>query len=81
MVLERARDLYFMQEYKGWQQAGIDVGITVDIGDESWKGNVGLVTALLDKLRLSTGSAAICGPPIMINAVAAKLMDKGLRPL
>ncbi len=31
------RDLYFMQEYKSWQQAGIDVGITVDIGDESWK--------------------------------------------
>src|SRR5512136_775510 len=22
-----ARDLYFMQEYKGWQQAGIEVGI------------------------------------------------------
>jgi len=72
-----ARDLYFMQEYEGWQKAGIDVGITVDIGDESWKGNVGLVTGLLDKLRLSKGSAAICGPPIMINSVADKLMEKG----
>jgi sulfhydrogenase subunit gamma (sulfur reductase) len=72
-----ARDLYFMQEYKSWQQAGIEVGITVDIGDESWKGNVGLVTSLLDKFRLTAGSAAICGPPVMINAVAHKLMDKG----
>jgi len=71
------QDLYFMQEYKSWQQAGIEVGITVDIGDESWKGNVGLVTALIDKFRLMAGSAAICGPPVMINAVAEKLMDRG----
>jgi NAD(P)H-flavin reductase len=71
------RDLYFMQEYKGWQQAGIEVGITVDIGDESWKGNVGLVTAIIDRFELKPGSAAICGPPVMINAVASKLMEKG----
>ncbi|MGA9098876.1 MAG: FAD/NAD(P)-binding protein [Methanotrichaceae archaeon] len=71
------QDLYFMQEYKSWQQAGIEVGITVDIGDESWKGNIGLVTSLIDKFELPAGSAAICGPPIMINAVAKKLMDRG----
>lgn len=72
------QDLYFMQEYKGWQHAGIEVGITVDIGDERWKGNVGLVTSLLDKLEIYSGSAAICGPSVMINAVASKLMkEKG----
>jgi sulfhydrogenase subunit gamma (sulfur reductase) len=72
-----SQDLYFMQEYKSWQNADIDVGITVDIGDESWKGDVGLVTVLIDKFELPPGSAAICGPPIMINAVASKLMAKG----
>ncbi len=46
------QDLYFMQEYKSWQQAGVEVGITVDIGDESWKGNVGLVTSLIDRFEL-----------------------------
>lgn len=71
------QDLYFMQEYKSWKQAGIDVGITVDIGDESWKGNVGLVTSLIDRFELPAGSAAICGPPVMINAVANKLMARG----
>jgi sulfhydrogenase subunit gamma (sulfur reductase) len=70
------QDLYFMQEYKGWQRAGIDVGITVDIGDEKWKGNVGLVTSLLDRLDIYGGSAAICGPFVMINAVAQKLMKE-----
>lgn len=72
-----ARDLYFVQEYKGWQQAGIDVGITVDVADHSWRGNVGLVTSLMDRFSLSGGSAAICGPPVMIDAVAQKLMEKG----
>jgi len=71
------QDLYFVQEYKSWQLADIDVGITVDIGDESWKGEIGLVTSLLDKFELPPGSAAICGPPIMINAVANKLMARG----
>ena len=71
-----SQDLYFMQEYKGWQQAGIDVGITVDIGDEKWKGNVGLVTSLLDRFDIYGGSAAICGPSVMINAVAQKLMKE-----
>jgi sulfhydrogenase subunit gamma (sulfur reductase) len=71
------QDLYFMQEYKGWQQAGIDVGVTVDIGDESWRGKVGLVTSLIDNFTLPPGSAAICGPSVMINAVAKKLMERG----
>jgi NAD(P)H-flavin reductase len=70
-------DLYFMQEYKGWQQAGIDVGITVDVGDDAWTGNVGMVPSLLDRLDMESGSAAICGPPVMINAVAMKLLSKG----
>ncbi len=73
------QDLYFMQEYKSWQQSGVDVGITVDIGDECWKGNVGLVTSLMDKFRISSGSAAICGPSVMIKAVAEKLMEKGFK--
>lgn len=71
------QDLYFMQEYKGWQLYGIEVGITVDVADESWTGNVGMVTTLLDRLEIHPGSAAICGPPVMINAVASKLIGMG----
>jgi len=72
-----SQDLYFMQEYKSWQSAGMEVAVTVDIGGELWKGNVGLVTSLIDSFDLTSGSAAICGPPVMINAVAEKLMDRG----
>ncbi len=72
-----SQDLYFMQEYKGWQMAGLSVGITVDVGDDSWTGNVGMVTSLLDRLEVSVGSAAICGPPVMINSVANTLLTMG----
>ena len=71
------QDLYFMQEYRSWERMGMEVAVTVDIGDDSWKGNVGLVTSLIDRFDLDPGSAAICGPPVMINAVAGKLMDRG----
>jgi sulfhydrogenase subunit gamma (sulfur reductase) len=73
------RDLYFMQEYKGWMETGIEVGITVDIKDESWMGNVGLVTSLLDKFQVHQGCAAICGPSVMINSVASRLLSDGLQ--
>ncbi|HOT06850.1 MAG: Sulfhydrogenase 2 subunit gamma [Methanosaeta sp. PtaB.Bin039] len=73
------QDLYFMQEYKGWQMAGIQVAVTVDVGDQGWTGNVGMVTSLLDRLEIPPGSAAICGPPVMINSVAARLMEKGFQ--
>ncbi len=71
------QDLYFMQEYRNWQLDGIEVAVTVDIGDESWKGNVGLVTNLIDELHIPPGSSAICGPSVMINAVSKKLMERG----
>jgi len=70
-------DLYFTSEYGSWQAAGIEVGITVDMMDASWKGNVGLVTSLLKDIKPSPGTAALCGPPMMINAVAKDLVSRG----
>jgi sulfhydrogenase subunit gamma (sulfur reductase) len=70
-------DLYFTSEYGSWQAAGIEVGITVDMMDASWKGNVGLVTSLLKDINPSPGTAALCGPPMMINAVAKDLVNRG----
>jgi sulfhydrogenase subunit gamma (sulfur reductase) len=72
-----SQDLYFTSEYGSWQAAGIEVGITVDMMDASWKGNVGLVTSLLADLNPSPGTAALCGPPMMINAVAKDLVRRG----
>lgn len=71
------QDLYFTSEYGSWQAADIEVGITVDMMDASWKGNVGLVTSLLSEIDPAPGAAALCGPPMMIRAVAKDLLDRG----
>jgi len=60
----------------------VDVFTTVDVGDASWKGNVGLVTTVLKDLPLDLKRAAavVCGPPIMMKFVTLKLLDLDFRP-
>lgn len=52
---------------------------TVDVGDESWKGNVGVVTTLFDKVKVDGENtvALTCGPPIMIKFVTLELLKMG----
>lgn len=52
---------------------------TVDVGDESWSGNVGVVTTLLRKVKVDPVRtvAYTCGPPIMIKFVIEDLINLG----
>ncbi len=52
---------------------------TVDIPDETWSGNVGVVTTLLDKVSVEPENAVAftCGPPIMIKFVTLDLLKMG----
>lgn len=56
--------------------------MTVDKGDDSWKGNVGLVTTTLDNLDVSVANsvAVVCGPPIMMKFGTLKLLSLGYQP-
>jgi NAD(P)H-flavin reductase len=56
--------------------------ITVDRKDDSWKGNVGLVTTTLDKLEinLKNSISIVCGPPIMMKFATFKLLEVGYKP-
>jgi NAD(P)H-flavin reductase len=60
----------------------VDLVATVDVGDPSWKGNVGLVTTLLKDVKIDFAKAVsvVCGPPIMMKFVTLKLLDLGLKP-
>ena len=53
--------------------------MTVDRGDDDWKGKVGFVPAYLEELKPSPeGKIAItCGPPIMIKFVLQALEKLG----
>lgn len=62
----------YADEYAAWRSAGIDVRSTVDAGDASWTGHVGLVTDLLADLPIEPAHTAVlcCGPDAMMTAVA-----------
>ena len=62
----------------------VDILGTVDKADDTWKGNVGVVTKILEKDKLTcdpvTGVAVVCGPPIMMKFGTFKLLDLGYAP-
>lgn len=77
------QDLLYKEELKKWGKLKkVDVRITVDAGDKQWKGHVGLVTTILEKIpvKLKDSVAVVCGPPIMMKFVTLKLLDFGYKP-
>jgi NAD(P)H-flavin reductase len=68
--------LVFTEEYDAWRAApDTELHLTVDQGDPTWTGNVGLITELLEQVapRPDNAVAIICGPPIMIKFVILAL--------
>jgi len=57
----------------------LDVYLTVDNADESWGGNVGVVTTILKNLKPENSVACVCGPPIMMKFATLKLLELGFK--
>jgi sulfite reductase subunit B len=77
------QDVVYKELIPQWQQAHkINIVTTVDIGDPTWSGNVGLVTTILKDLSSEAAKAiaVVCGPPIMMKFVTLKLLDLGFDP-
>ena len=78
-----SKDIIYKNEIESWKKAGnVDVEITVDVGDETWKGNVGIVTTIVKNpgFDMNTAVGVVCGPPIMMKFVTFKLLDLGFKP-
>jgi NAD(P)H-flavin reductase len=76
-------DIVYKNALPEWaKKKKVDVVTTVDVGDSSWKGNVGLVTTILKDLPVDLKKAisVVCGPPIMMKFVTLKLLDLGFKP-
>ena len=76
-------DIMYKESLLSWsKKKKVDVVVTVDVGDSSWKGNVGLVTTILKDLPVDLKKAisVVCGPPIMMKFVTLKLLDLGFKP-
>jgi len=64
-------DLMYTNEFDVWRKSNIDVQITVDRGDSSWTGRVGVVPMWFYQFRIDAHKTAVltCGPEIMIHFV------------
>ena len=74
------QEFLYKKEVEGWSKRGdLDVKLTVDKGDESWQGNVGVVTTILDNLGMDCqrGIAVVCGPPVAMKFSTKKLLELG----
>lgn len=60
----------------------LDVAITVDAAGPQWRGEVGVVTKLVERaaIRPERTTAFLCGPEVMMRVVAAAAIERGVDP-
>jgi len=76
-------ELLYKEELKEWEKReDLRTIITVDKGDENWKGREGFVPAVLEEVAPSSKDAliAVCGPPIMIKFTLPVIEKLGFNP-
>lgn len=73
-------EILFEEDIRTWSKKGLKVVLTVDVKNKTWKGNVGLVTEHLDKIKtdFKNACAYICGPDIMIENTMKQLSSRGM---
>lgn len=74
------QDLVYKRYIDEWNARDkVDILLTVDVGDSSWKGRVGVVTVILDDIPVNVNESptVVCGPPIMMKFATQKLLESG----
>jgi NAD(P)H-flavin reductase len=76
-------DLLYRVELEKWaNDFEVEVLVTVDRGDSSWKGHIGVVTSLFQYIKLDAREtiAYVCGPEIMMKYTIDELERRGVPP-
>ncbi|MGB2957664.1 MAG: FAD/NAD(P)-binding protein [Bacteroidota bacterium] len=76
-------DLLYRVELEHWgREHDTEVLLTVDRGDTSWKGYIGVVTSLFTYIKLDAREtvAYVCGPEIMMKFTVDELQTGGVPP-
>jgi NAD(P)H-flavin reductase len=76
-------EMLYRHELEEWRRRlDIDIEVTVDHADADWRGNVGVVPALIPRAAFDPHEAVamICGPEVMMRFTVNALRDVGLAP-
>lgn len=74
-------EVMFRDQFEMWRhRRDFNLYLTVDHPDDTWDGNVGLVTAPFADLDIDASNTfgVICGPPVMYRFVIAEMRKKGI---
>jgi NAD(P)H-flavin reductase len=74
-------DLLYRVQLEEWaKERNVEILVTVDRGDSSWKGYIGVVTNLFTYLKLDARAtvAYVCGPETMMKYTIDELEQRGL---
>jgi NAD(P)H-flavin reductase len=76
-------DLLYRVELETWaNKHNVEVLVTVDRGDSSWKGHIGVVTNLFSYVKMDARAtvAYVCGPETMMKFTVDELDRRGFLP-
>jgi len=73
-------DILYRRELERWRRLDVDIEVTVDHAAADWRGNVGVVPALIPRISVDPEHtvALVCGPEIMMRFTIAALRDRGV---
>lgn len=77
------QDMLYSAELKRWGgKFDLEVYVTVDRATGNWRGNVGVVTALIRRAPFDplNTTAMVCGPEVMMRYTVQELEGRGVRP-
>ena len=77
---KKPSEILFENDLRAWDKKGIEIILTVDTENKTWKGDVGLVTEHIDKLKtdFKNACAFICGTELMIEKTMKELSASGI---
>ena len=73
--------LLFDYQYESWRRIDdVNMQIIVEEPNDDWQGPVGLITELLDGVKVDPNEtcAIVCGPPVMFKFVCQRLNEMGI---
>lgn len=73
-------DILFAADMEKWGNS-FDVTVTVDRGDDNWRGNTGLITEFVPKIQLvepAHTEVIVVGPPLMMKFTVAEFIKLGV---
>ncbi|MDH3752922.1 MAG: FAD/NAD(P)-binding protein [Acidimicrobiia bacterium] len=73
--------LLYRDELEGWRgRLDLDVEVTVDAASPAWRGDVGVVTRLIERAPVDPANttAFVCGPEVMMRFAAQAVLDRGV---